>query len=148
MEAGDQDSTGAGVAVPFEQAVSRTLELPLPRPRPRQPPLQQLTARSVQRARQLLSSLQRPPQLPLWLETEKSQEVKFSRKMHFHNFECDNLLFATEYKLRKSYSFLTNFPNVILLFRRILRGFISNKPNTLWVFFIRNWILSQAQFLK
>ena len=47
MEAGDQDSTGAGVAVPFEQAVSRTLELPLPRPRPRQPPLQQLTARSV-----------------------------------------------------------------------------------------------------
>ena len=78
MVGGDLDSAGAaGVAVPFEQAVSRTLELPLPRRHPRQPPPQQPTARSVQRARQQLSSRQRPPQLLLWLETEKSQEVKF-----------------------------------------------------------------------
>ena len=78
MVAGDLDSAGAaGVVVPFEQAVSRTLELPLPRRHPRQPPPQQPTARSVQRARQLQSSLQRPPQLPLWLETGKSQVVKF-----------------------------------------------------------------------
>ena len=40
-----------------------------------------------------------------------------------------SILFTTEYKLRNSYYFLTIFPNVILLFSRIWRGFISNKLN-------------------
>ena len=45
-----------------------------------------------------------------------------------HGCCSPSLLFTTEYKLRNYYSFY-----VILLFSRILRGFISNKPNNSYI---------------